>query len=162
MTHLLYNTATGQLADQPVGGHPVRRTTGDPATYNDGLDSPWIYIPDLPRPDYDPATQHAPVRTDPTPEGWGWEVVALTDEEIAARDAEAARAAVVANLGAAFKEQVPAEYQPQLVGLFANVRVLLDIGEPEMARAAILAAAIPAELEPLRAGFANLIPVPDA
>lgn len=83
MKHRLFNPITRELANAPVGGHPHVRSIGDPAEWSPP--APWIYIPDLPEPAYDSATQHAPVRSDPTEAGWGWTVTDLTPEEIRAR-----------------------------------------------------------------------------
>ncbi len=83
-THILIHTTTDPItvATAPVNGYPRRRSTGDPATYR--APDNYAYVPDLPRPDYDPATQRIQ-RVAPTLDGWGWEVLDLTPEEIAAR-----------------------------------------------------------------------------
>jgi hypothetical protein len=81
MKHHLYNTTTNELAPA-FSGYPATldipegRTPPEPPGH--------AYIPDLPRPSYDPDRQRL-VRATPTVDGYGWRRSDLTAAEIRAR-----------------------------------------------------------------------------
>jgi hypothetical protein len=80
-TLYLVNTEELELAEQAVGGSPkIRRNIAD----NQAVNAPdgYAYVIDLAPPAYDSAT-HKVVRATPTLDGYGWEVVELTAEELA-------------------------------------------------------------------------------
>jgi hypothetical protein len=156
MTHYLINTETLEIATEPIGGNPVVRRRGELPEINEGLPEPWAYVPDLPRPEIDTETQTYDGRV-VTLDGYGWQVRDLTEEEIAARSAPSPQR-TIADLGGAFKQALPPELHGQFGTVFASVRVLLEAGEPGLARATILATPVPAELEPVRTQMADLIP----
>lgn len=75
------------LAAKPDRGNPIRRngTQEDLDRFNQGLSEGYSYVPELEAPTFDNDTQR--IERELTLDGYGWKVVDLTPEEIAARNA---------------------------------------------------------------------------
>lgn len=155
MSHVLIHLSPLYRCLEPVREYPHIRSVGNPNEWvaPDG----YAYIPDLPKPDYNYEVEECERLL--TTDVYGWQVRPLTEEEIEARKPSDAVSTISA-LGRKFTEQVPEQFQPELSGLFAEVRVLIEADMPHLAKAAILRAQIPPELEPLRQPFADMISLP--
>jgi hypothetical protein len=83
VTHHLITLDPLALSPSHVGGHPRTRSAGDPATFNQGLPDGYAYVPDLPAPEFDSATQA--IERQLTATEYGWTVRDLSEEELEAR-----------------------------------------------------------------------------
>ena len=141
------------LVTQPVGGYLPQRTVaeGQEITAPAGR----AYVPILDPPAYDFRTHRLERST--TLEGDGWQIVALTADELAMRQMPPD---ILTTLNTAFEEAIPAAIRPAFAATYAVVRVLIQAEQYDLARATIANTAVPPELEEAKAQLLTLIPAP--
>lgn len=141
------------LVTQPVGGYLPQRTIveGQEITAPEGH----AYVPVLEQPAYDTQTHRLERST--TLEGDGWQIVELTEEELAMRQMPPD---VLTTLNTAFEEAIPAELRPAFASTYAVVRVLIQAEQYDLARATIANTPVPPELAGAKAQLLTLVPAP--